>query len=55
MFSFGLQTHITPRRQVYYTSEFCKLRKPDGSDQQQLSDVIIPPTLLVFFNKKKVM
>lgn len=49
MFSFGLQSHITASKQVYCTSEFYKLRKPDGSDWQQLSDAIMPPTLLVFF------
>ena len=42
MFSFGLQTRITSNKQVDCTSEFYKLRKPIGSDQQQLSDAKMP-------------
>jgi hypothetical protein len=52
MFSFGLQTHITSSKQVDCMSEFYKLRKPMGGDQQvqQLSDAKMPPNHM--FKKK---
>jgi hypothetical protein len=43
MFSFGLQMHIISSKQVDCMSEFYKLRKPMGGDQQQLSDTKMPP------------
>jgi hypothetical protein len=46
MFSLGLQTHISSSKQVDCTSEFYKLRKPMGSDEQQLSDAKMPPYYL---------
>ena len=49
MLSFDLQTHITSSKQVDCTSEFYKLRKPMGSDQQQLSDEKYPH---ITFKKK---
>ena len=51
MFSFSLQTHITSSKQVDCISEFYKLTKPMGSDEQQLSDAKMPPYYLL----KKVM
>jgi len=50
MLSFDLQAHVTSSKQVDCMSEFYKLRKLAGSDQQQLSDAKMSPYYM--FEKK---